>query len=103
MVNNVLMRYPDSFGQRIKKLHTDRIYIIFKAQVNQSRGSWRIGTLRFYHIWAYHKKYSVKVFKNTWEHFPYMRPTSSESIRALPYIVPEEMRDKAAAKNKNKN
>ena len=34
MVNNFLMRYPDSFGQRIKKLLTDLIYIIFKAQVN---------------------------------------------------------------------
>ena len=39
MVNNFLMRYPDSFSQRIKKLRTDRIYIIFKAQVNQIRRS----------------------------------------------------------------
>ena len=44
MVNNFLMRYPDSFGQRIKKLRTDLIYIIFKAQVNQARGSRDIGT-----------------------------------------------------------
>ena len=44
MVNNFLMRYPDSFGLRTKKLRTDLIYIISKAQVNQTRGSGDIGT-----------------------------------------------------------
>ena len=65
MVNNFLMRYPDSFGQRIKKLRTDLIYIIFKAQVNLASSLGDIGILRFYHIWAYHKKYSLEVYKNT--------------------------------------
>ena len=37
MVNNVLMRYPDSFGQRIQKLCINQFYIIFEAQVNKSR------------------------------------------------------------------
>ena len=44
MVNNFLMRYPDSFGQRIKKLRLDLISILFKAQVNQVRDSRDIGT-----------------------------------------------------------
>ena len=43
MVNNFLMRYPDSFGQRIKKLRTDLIYIISKAQVNRTRDLGDIG------------------------------------------------------------
>ena len=44
MVNNFLMRYPDSFGHRRKKVRLDLIYTIFKAQVNQVRGSRDIGT-----------------------------------------------------------
>ena len=47
------MRYPDSFGKRIKKLRTDLIYIISKAQVNQTRGSGDIYALKGFTIFGH--------------------------------------------------
>ena len=55
MVNNFVMRYPDSFGQRRKKLANDLVCIIFQSWWNPSSGFWDIATQSFFLIWAYCK------------------------------------------------
>ena len=53
--HNFLIRYPDSFGQRRKKLDTVQVYNIFQAEGNQTSTFQDIAVQRFYQIWAYHK------------------------------------------------
>ena len=58
------MRYPDSFGQRRKKLGNDLIYNIFELQFNLNSGCRDIATQSFYHIRAYRKNPQSKLAQN---------------------------------------
>ena len=64
LVNNILMRYQDSFDQRIKKLGNDLIYNIFEFQFNLNSGLRDIATQSFYHIRAYRKNPQSKLAQN---------------------------------------
>ena len=54
-----LMRYPENFGQRRKKLGLTMINNMFKAKINWTSSFPDIWVLRIYHIWAYHKKLRI--------------------------------------------
>ena len=64
LVNNFLMRYPDSFGQRTRQLGNDLIYNIFKFQLNLNSGCGDIATQSFYHIRAYRENPPIKLAQN---------------------------------------
>ena len=54
--HNFLMRYPDSFGQRRKKLGLDHVYNILKSQLSVTITLRDRAILRIFLIWQYHKK-----------------------------------------------
>ena len=55
------MGYPDSFGQRRKKLDIEVIYNIFQSQSNRSNGYGDIATQICFLIRAYRKSHNGDV------------------------------------------